>query len=238
MIDTLDLHLDRDGMLTLERSLLHEAILKDLFDGCSPAPQSSVVFMAGGPASGKTTLAKSLGLTPGTVVISVDDIRERLPEYPRWRDEGRRDAAELTHREASQIAKRALGIAIDRGVDVVLDGVGGEGFAQKIGAVLRRGARCRVCYATVSVALALRREQKRFRATGRGVPAAVLRAKHAEVSRELDNVMQLKVDLIEIYDTSDMEPHLLARGPGGKGREALKVVDPDGYAAFLAKGDS
>jgi predicted ABC-type ATPase len=237
--DTLELHLNARGELSLERTLLHGAILSELLKGRPRHERPDVAFMAGGPASGKSTLAQSLGLTTGAVRIDVDEVRQRLPEYGVWRQEGREDAADLTHREASQIAKLALGTALGLGMQIVLDSVGGDddgSFSTKIRSTLTRGARVRVCYATVPVELALAREQERFEATGRRVPKDLLRAKHAEVSRGLDNIARLAVERIEIFDMTGPEPRLLARGPGGQGRMGLEAVDPDGYAAFLAKG--
>src|ERR1700710_1065124 len=105
MIDTLDLHRTPDGELSVERSLLHGAILIDLLRNAPRHDHATVIFLAGGPASGKSTLAKQLGLMTGAVLLDVDEVRTRLPEYPAWRREGRADAAALTHREASQIVR-------------------------------------------------------------------------------------------------------------------------------------
>ena len=240
MTDTFDLHRDAFGELSVERSILHGAILTELFDGKPRHSQPTVVFMAGGPASGKSTLARHLEQIADSVWLDVDTFRERLPEYGVLRAAGRADAAARTHREASQLVRLAFGIALGRGVSVILDGVGGDdhgGFSDKITATLARGANVRVCYATVPVELALEREQARFAQTGRRVDDEILRAKHAEVSRGLDNVAKLAVERIEIYDTSGSTPTLLAAGRGGQGREALEVLDPAGYAAFVAKGE-
>jgi hypothetical protein len=49
-------------------------------------------------------------------------------------------------------------------------------------------------------------------------------------------VARLAVEQIEIYDTSTPFPVLLAGGPGGRGQDALEVIHPAGYAAFLEKG--
>jgi predicted kinase len=238
--DTFDLHRDAFGELSVERSILHGAILTELFDDKPRHSQAAVVFMAGGPASGKSRLASRRELIADSVWLDVDTVREQLPEYGVWRDAGRADAATRTHREASQLVRLAFGIALARGVSVILDGVGGDdhgGFSAKIAATLARGASVGVCYATVPVELALEREQARFAETGRHVDPEILRAKHAEVSRGLDNVARLAVERIEIYDTSGSTPVLLATGRGGQGRGALEVLDATGYAAFVAKGE-
>ena len=239
MDDSLELHLDDDGAVSLERTLLHVSILEDLLDGAVRLEQPTFVFIAGGPAAGKGTLRRRLDLPAGAVGIDVDEIRERLPEYERWRHERPEQAADLTHREAAQIAKRAVAAALQLGCNTVLDAVGGDDrgkFSSKVTAALERGFRVRVCYATVPVKLALKRQEQRFGETGRRVPDDVLRAKHAEVSRGIKNIARLAVERIEVFDLSEEEPRLVARGAGGSGTDGLEAVDPAGYAAFLAKG--
>ncbi len=242
MDDSLALHTDGRGDLSLERQLLHAAIIEDVLeDAISASGRPTVVFLAGGPASGKSTLMERLGLAAGAVVIDVDAIRLRLPEYTEWRDAGRDEAAALTQREARDIAARAWGAALELGCNVVVDAVGGDDrgqFSGKINTALERGLPVRVVYATVDVEDAVRRAEQRYRDTGRGIEEAVLRAKHAEVSRGIEHVARLAVDSIEVYDTSGPVPQLLAHGPGGQGLDGLEVVDCEGYAAFLRKGQA
>jgi predicted kinase len=239
--DSLALHQNGNNELRFERTLLHAAICEDLLRDRSRHSPPTVVFMAGGPASGKSTLITQLGLAVDAIVIDVDRLREELPEYAEWQTERPEDAANLTHREASQIAKQILAAALERGHDVVFDAAGGDdddGFSSKIRGALQRGVRVRVCYATVPVELAEAREAKRFAETHRRVPTDILRSKHSEVSRGLANVAALKVDLIEVYDTSTNPPRLLAHGAGGGGLNSLEVVDQGGYADFLSKGQT
>jgi predicted ABC-type ATPase len=186
-------------------------------------------------------LAERLAPADDAAIIDVDRVRAALPEYAELMEQVPERAAELTHREASGIAMLALAWALNRGHHVVFDGVGADDegqFTERITATLKQGAAVRVCYATVPVEEALLREAKRFAETGRRVPAEVLRTKHAAVSRGIASVARLRVELIEVYDTSGAEPRLLARGPGGNGLVGLEAVDPEGYAAFLSKGDA
>jgi predicted ABC-type ATPase len=237
--DSLQMHLNADGELEFGRVLLHVGIVEDLFEGHGRYDTSHVVFMAGGPASGKSTLARQLKLPDDVVRIDPDDIRILLPEYEVWQHERPADAARLTHREASDIAKRAYGFAVRRGHNIIYDAVGGDdtgGFSEKIAAAIDQGQIVWVYYATVTVEVALARESARFADTGRRVPEQVLRRGHAQASRGLRTVSTLQIERIEIYDTTDQPARLLARGAGGHGVDGLEVVDPAGYAAFLEKG--
>jgi predicted ABC-type ATPase len=182
-----------------------------------------------------------LGFAVNAVLIDVDRIRSMLPEYAQWRKDDPKNAASLTHREASEVAKRAFAAALLSGANVVFDGVGGDDtgkFSERITATLEHTRLVQVCYATVSVDLALERERVRFEQTGRRIPEDVLRHGHAAASRGLRNVASLPVFKIEIYDTSGETPRLLAYGPGGKGLYGLCVVDAAGYAEFLSKGEA
>jgi predicted ABC-type ATPase len=237
--DSLARHLNDDGELSFERTLLHASILGDLLDAQPLADRAQVLFSAGGPASGKSSLLKHLGLLDGAVRIDVDEIRQRLPEYPEWLDERPAQAAALTHREASQIAKLALAIGLQQPRAIIFDGVGGDdegGFSEKIRSAIAAGATVRLCYATVSVDTALEREHARFADTGRHVDADIVRRKHAEASRGLAAVSHLEIERIEIYDTSSEAPLLIASGTGGRGLEGVHAVDAERYAAFLEKG--
>jgi len=239
MDDSVTRNLNAEGEVSFERMMVHAAIFEDLLAGHEPRERAEVVFTAGGAASGKTRLLESLGLLEGALRIDMDDIRLRLPEYTQWLEEVPDQAAALTHREASDLAKRVLSIALKRGLSIIYDSVGADDtgkFSEKVRAALTCGAVVRICYATVPVELAMEREQERFERTGRRVPEAELRKGHAAASRGLTTASQLAVERIEIYDTRGDEPVLIAHGPGGDGPDGLQVVDPERYAEFLEKG--
>ncbi len=237
--DSLERHLNDDGELSFERTLLHASILGDLLDAQPLADRAQALFSAGGPASGKSSLLRHLGLLEGAVRIDVDEIRQRLPEYPGWLDERPAQAAALTHREASQIAKLALAIGLQQPRAIVFDGVGGDDegqFSEKIRSAIAAGATVRLCYATVSVDEALEREHARFAGTGRHVNEDIVRRKHAAASRGLATASLLEIERVDIYDTSSDTPVLVASGTGGQGLEGIRAVDAERYAEFLEKG--
>jgi predicted kinase len=239
--DTYAMHRNDGGAFRIDRMVLHASIIEDILDGHAIRARPEVVFMAGGPASGKSRLAATLALPEDAAHIDVDQIRARLPEYVTWQTERPEDAARLTQRESSDIAKRALAAALFRSINVVFDAVGGDddgAFSEKILVALAQSADVRVCYASCPVDLALVREEERFARTGRRVPEGVLRAKHAEASRGITSVALLGVSLIEVYETVGDAPILLASGKSGAGIDGFEVVEQAGYAAFLEKGNA
>src|SRR3954451_1394831 len=118
MDDSVTRNLNAEGEVSFERMMVHAAIFEDLLASHEPRERAEVVFTAGGAASGKTRLLESLGLLEGALRIDVDDIRMRLPEYAQWLEEVPDQAAALTHREASDLAKRVLSMALERGLSL------------------------------------------------------------------------------------------------------------------------
>jgi predicted ABC-type ATPase len=239
---TLERH-SRDGVLSEERSALHASIIERLLATAGARLHEAVLY-AGGPASGKSSLAGKLGPSRADsfVLINPDDVRVMLPEYHEMVAAGDPDAASLTHDEAKAIAKAATDVAISLGLSLVIDAVGGDDEGQFSGKI-RRLLECRydvtVRYVTVPLPVAREREAARAAKTGRVVPAGVLTSKHAEVSRGFANVARIGGVRIEVYDNSGGEPILLAEGFGDPdlGVKALQVHDPAGYHVFLEKAN-
>src|SRR4051794_32284828 len=103
MDDTFDTHTNAEGEFTAQRRLIHAEIITGLLGDAPARNDPEIVFMAGGPASGKSTLARSSQRPERAVVINPDEVRERLPEYEGLVASRPQDAARMTHREASQV---------------------------------------------------------------------------------------------------------------------------------------
>ena len=239
MDSTFDLHTNADGQYTAERMLLHAGVVQHRLARRKQLAEPEILFLAGGPASGKSTLSNTVETPSDAVHIDLDELREELPEYPQLLAVAPQDAARLTHREASDLTRLLVASAMVRHHNIVLDGVGGDddgSFASKINAARTSGYTVDVCYATIPVSEALAREQARFEERHRRVPEEVVRAKHAEASRGIRTISQLEIRSIVVYDTLDADPRVIARGVGGFGLEGIEPVDPAEYAAFLEKG--
>jgi predicted ABC-type ATPase len=231
-----------DGQLTEERSRLHAQIIREVVEGAAARDVREAVLYAGGPASGKSTLLGRLGPTKadGFVGIDPDLIRQRLPEYDEMIQDGDPEAARLTHDEASAIAKAATDVAIRLGRSLVIDAVGKDDrgqFSSKVHRLLDLGYGVTVRFATVPVAIAQRRESRRAATTGRSVPLDVLLDGHREVSKAFLRVTRIDGVRVEVYDTSEDVPVLVAEGIGSSAPESggLEVHRADSYHRFVEK---
>lgn len=230
----------RDGSLgpyTPERIELHTRIVRSLLQGAGSHETPRAIFMAGGPASGKSSLLKAgaVKYPPDAVDVNPDIVKTMLPEYDALVAAGDKTAAAKVHEESSHLAKLAMNIAIERGHHVVVDGTGNGGpgkFAKKIRAALDAGLDVSVHYATIDIEEAVRRAAKRGERTGRIVPAGYLRSAHRDVTeRFLDEIRQLPVR-IDVFETDGKKPRKVwsrtARTEG-------EIHDRQAWERFMAK---
>lgn len=230
------------GPYAPERIELHARIARALLQGAGSHARAQAIFMAGGPASGKSSLLKSGAVRiPGDAVdVNPDIVRTMLPEYAKLLAAGDKAAAAKTHEEASHIAKMVMNLAIARQHHVVVDGTGNSGpgkFAGKVRAAMAAGYDTRVFYATIDAEEAVNRSEARAAnpksdSFGRTVPVGYLRACHRDVSKRfMEDVAKIETT-VEVYDTSGKRPVLAwkrSRSQSGT------VVNAKAYAAFQAK---
>lgn len=228
------------GHYSPERIALHARIGAALFQGAGTHPGSvQAVFMAGGPASGKSTLTRKGGgvKLPGDYVdINPDIVRTMLPEYDKLIAAGDKEASAKTHEEASHIAKMAMNIALLRQHHVVVDGTGNSGpgkFKGKIEAAVRAGYSASVYYATIPTDEAERRAAKRAARTGRHVPAGYLRSAHRDVTKRFrEDIQHMKGVAVSVFDTRSKRPKLVAmKTPNGP----MEVRSRKLFAEFISK---
>jgi hypothetical protein len=260
-IDTLTQYTRPDGTLTPERQRLHDDIVAQHLAGHETKAEPVVQLMGGGGASGKSVMQENLHLTSGMLTVDVDRIRTMLPEWKEELDlaahEGRRPNVMLgsfTHEESSLISKRIISEAVKRDYDYMLDGAGDSTY-EKLKANVERyrsgGAKVVANYVTVDYDEAYKRMRERgdgsvyigsFQSVGRYIPAAHLRAVHAEVARVFPKAIEDGLfDEFTLWDTNGSKPL-----GGGKFSPALKVVSGKGknltihdqaaWESFLAKG--
>jgi predicted ABC-type ATPase len=257
--ETVERHVERDAdgspkldaagnpQWTKARQRVHERILRGLLEGHEPQDKPVLSAMAGGPASGKSTLVDGghADVPSDHVEINPDAIKEQLPEYRKLRDIGDPYAAAAVHEESSHLSKLLAGEVAARRFNALLDTVGnsGEGkFVGKLRAFHAAGYSVKVDYATVPVDVALERAQRRAKGTsgrdaGRAVPESYLRHTHAAVSARFRDVDAADwIDQVRVWDTSGPKPRLIyERAPGGQ----PTVYDPAALEQFIekAKGD-
>lgn len=224
-----------------QRSALHEQLLSQAFTG-RPAGRGTtptVLVLAGGPASGKSTLLKALDVPDPHTTIDPDAFKPGIPEYARLVAMAEPEAAAVVHEESSDLAaellRRAMAARHDLVVDQVGDGPTGR-FASKLDGFVRAGYAVDVVYADVPIELALERAQQRFRKSGRMVQEAVVRQLHAEVARRYHEVVdEPNLRSVLLYDCSMRRPRLVAETRAGS-PPATVVHRPDTLRAFLMKG--
>lgn len=232
--DTLTRHCV-DGFWTPERAFLHREILNAAVVGRPFRRYPRAVFLAGGPAAGKSSV-RPLVIDDSFVVVDVDGIREQLPEYEELVAAQNDGAAPLTHEEASFIGRELAALANRLGTNVCIDGVGsneGGKFVEKITAYRKNAYAVTVVYVTVPLEIARAREAVRRQKTGRVVPTDVLERGHEAASASArDVVADTSVD-VEVWDARESDPLLIARRVGGAD---LEILAADLYDEFVEKG--
>lgn len=218
------------------RTELHDRIISRILDPHARSDNPTFTMLGGGPASGKTTaLGRMAGDgSRGVAKIDPDEIKGMIPEYKTMIDAKDSSAAAFVHEESSYIAKRVQQAAFERRVSVLLDGTGDgspAGLLSKVDAARASGYQVRGYYATISVDEAVVRSTLRAAKSGREVPLAKITAVHAEVSRVFPTAAS-SMDEIFLFDTTTRTPRLIASAKGG----ILKVIDEEGFQAFLRKG--
>lgn len=229
--------LPNGGPYTPERTELHARIVRALLQGAGSHSEPEALFMAGGPASGKSSLLKAgVVKTPTDAVdVNPDIVKTMIPEYHAMIAKGDKAASAKVHEESSHIAKLVMNLAMQRKHHVIVDGVGDSGpgkFAGKVQQAIDAGHRAKVVYATIDTEEALRRSEARGARTGRHVPAGYLRSAHMEVTARFhEDVRHLPV-MVQVFDTSTKRPKLAwSRMP----RTSGEIHDRKAFEKFMAK---
>lgn len=231
----------RDGSLgpySPERTELHARIVRALLQGAGTHEKPQALFMAGGPASGKSSLLKAGKVThpPDAVYVNPDIVKTMLPEYAALVAAGDPEASKKVHEEASHIAKLVMNLSVERRHHVVVDGVGNSGpgkFSGKIRRAMAAGMDVSVVYATLDVELAVKLAKKREEKTGRGVPTGYLRSAHATVTEMFDREIRHLPVSVRVFDTNREGKPELAWSKTK--RTAGEVASRKAYDAFMAK---
>lgn len=184
------------GEYTPERRELHKAIVRQFLRGLpQDVADREILFMAGGPASGKSTMLRE-GVTTrpdGSVLVNPDAVKGMLPEYREMLSRSRDFySATKVHQESSDVAAMVMEAALARRMNVTVDS--STVYPDDVKRVQAMGYKARAAVATVEVRLAQRRSTWRGDAEGRYVPDEVLLPKHAAVARDFESwVKQTKI---------------------------------------------
>ena len=196
-----------------ERLKQHAEIQKALLSGSVRRPAGRAAVIAGGPASGKSSIVSKLALPPRAVHIDADAIKEQLPEYRELVKLGDEQAAYVVHEESADIARAVFEDAIARNRHLILDAVGDSEpgkFAGKLQRLVDAGYAVHVVYVDVSV----EEEDPRATARQRVVPEAVIRMLHREVAARFPEVEALGLASLRIFATGTEGASSHRRAPG------------------------
>lgn len=221
--DTQSLYLDANGNYTPERRQLHQEIVAEALAGGVAQEHPEATFLAGGPGSGKTTVAQAV-LKPDPAVVSVnaDDLMGKLPEYQEMLKAHDPYAARAGHEEASDLAHQVMNEATARRYSMIVDGTGNSSagkFQSKIDEAKQVGYKTRVVMVGTRLQTALDRADIRATQTGRLVPHPIIRESRANVVRNFSTWSKAKtVDKWEVWDNDGApgQQKLVASGGGGK----------------------
>lgn len=201
-----------------ERVRVHGAISDRLLEGSLPSPEPSALVVAGGPASGKTVLLRTLEVPAAAVHLDADMIKAQLPEYALLLQAAEEQAASLVHEESADVARGVLRRVLAERRNLVLDAVGDSEsgkFVAKLDELRAAAYSVSVVYADVDVDIAVRRAAARAAHTGRVVPENELRRLHREVSARFPEVERLDwLTRLRLFATEDGAARLIVERIG------------------------
>lgn len=235
---------DKESKWTSPSRQLHKKIISEHLAHAKNVDKPRLVFIAGGPASGKSTIVEGddsvVDLPEDPVTIDVDKIKGMIPAYQERVAAGDPSAASYVHEESSALGSTIRKLAVKQGSDVVLDGVGNSSFTRvkaKIDDARARGYKIEAHYVTIPTEVAIARNRERFKETGRLVPDSIIENAHRKVT---DTVLaSIEAGLFDEFDLWDTDtnfgpPVLIATANGTD----LNVVDQERWDKFVAKGTS
>lgn len=242
--DAYDANGNKVKVLSKERELLHDKLVRQAIFGVKPSKSGEATFtyIGGGPGAGKSTATKQIAGFPkvrefldingepgNAVLVDGDAIKLSLPE---WGQPDKEHAAGFTHEESSIIAKATADVAMARKLDVVLDGTG-DGSASKMGGKIykarKNGYKVNGVYVTVSAGEALVRSLERSIEAGRYMPIQPLLDIHRDVVATVQGVRGT-YDRFDLFDTD-----IPFGDPAIPVVADNKTVDTERYDAFVAK---
>lgn len=246
-IDTKERHTTKSGAYTLVRQKLHKKIIDGFLKEGEVAAKGEkpvAVLMGGGSAAGKGTLLSRLqagGVIPekGFVHIDPDLVKTGtktipgIPAYQKITKAGDHRAANLAHRESSEIANNLQQRAMEDGRHLVLDKtLWDPKKAKKIIKDLKdAGYDVKLFGVTADPSEALVRNLSRFFETRRMVVPGALLKRHKGFNKNFKSYAKM-VSEGQLYDTTGAVPKLIAEVKNGK----IKVIDKEEYNKLTARG--
>jgi hypothetical protein len=236
------------------RVKLHHKLIAHFDHGHASQPEGKreALFMAGGGGSGKGYIQDQLDANGNPLIrkpddhvsINADDFRPLLPEWDAMLQNVDLAASSATHEEASHLAGVLTDVAVARGANVLIDGVGDSGagkdgeaskFVKKLTSMHDAGYKVRVAYVHQDFETAEKQARSRAIRSGRAVPPDVLAEAHREAANRFAEVAAVPWVEIEVWDNSQKPPKLIAQKAAGGILGTVKGEDK-AFDSFIRKG--
>lgn len=242
---TLDMY-KQDGKFTEERENLHikiideflgEALNDERFKDVKP----NAIWIGGGAASGKSVSRNTLisiheKKGKKFVVIDVDEIKKKLPEYHEIIDFNKEEAANFVHKESQQIGDKIIDVCIKNKLNYALEGTMSNwlSYFNWFDDHKKDGYKIHIGISTCPVELALEREKERSERTKRKVNEKFLRESHKGSTISAFTLMK-KADSMVIIDTRGNYPEVIFSKESVYSPYNIKNVDK--MKEFCDKGE-
>jgi predicted ABC-type ATPase len=203
--------------------------------------------LMGGPASGKTTIAKTVTGEAFNDFVNVnpDDVKEMIPEYNealQFELDGQktsaRDAAFMVHYESSEIADEVYKRAVAEGSNVIIDGTGrkADKHIARVRELQKQGYHVQLLMPDLDAGTAIRRAADRAEATGRFVPSGspppgmpnIIEDTYKQLEGNFERISR-HADEFSLFDSRKWPPDV--KWSGGKGVEDI-IHDKDFVSKF------
>ena len=243
----------KTGKIPKERAAEYSRIVNKFLEGVEPPADGkpTLDYMGGGGGSGKSFAIKS-GVVdvPGqgkAVQINADDIKLEFAEF---RKRAASDdpaismgAAGYIHEESSIVTKMLTKAAMDKGVNIVIDGVASN--PKKIEKQIEQAKAAgyetiRAHYVATPLEVAVQANRDRYynnknKEERRFVPEDVVISAHKEVSANFGKLMDLfpEAELV-VNDRKTPVRQVASKKNGGK----LAITDQNAFDEFIAKKDA
>lgn len=184
--------------------------------------EPTALFMMGGMGAGKTSgLNQRPDLQPEhAVILGPDDIKSEIPEFQEMLAARESGAASLVHRESSRITAELKSLAVETGLNLVMDGTGNwnvESFGQELDGVIHEGYRANLLAVDIPTDLALVRAVERASKTGRWAQEPIIRRTHGSVAENISVYLSdARFEQTILFDNSGQEAVEIARASKGK----------------------
>jgi predicted ABC-type ATPase len=150
-----------------------------------------------------------------------------IPEFEDFKKNYPEHAAQLVHRESTDIGALSINALIKKKRNFIIDGTlrRPDRVEKLVDKLKKAGYQIHVYIADVPIEVAKERADKRGQETGRFVPHEIIEATHREVPQTVEAIKH-KVDSYNVFDTSD----------GARLFASNRFVEPERYKQFLDKG--